>query len=468
MLRKDKKGQGLLLTSVVGGAIVSLIVASATSWFLSMNQNMNGTNDRLEAMTIAMSEWQRLEHMSLEELEANRENYKTPYKVGKKFTVGVNLGEQGFFEDGECNSLTGKYSSESANCFKDTTMTVYDKDGKGLYTTRSLPLSTGGTSFPEGTILPYTGDLAKIPRGWVLCDGTNGTPDLRGRFLEGTGTTTGEFKTAGLPNITGYLGRDSRFIHGIMRSCGNGYASEGALYSQFINTSVHVQETSGEGTYNDMIGFYLDASRSNSIYGNSTTVQPNSYTVFYIMKTNKDFHYDHTNGFVSPEYYTKAEVDALLKEEEKKFAELNNNTKISLENNINSYYPKGTILPYAGLLSEIPNGWALCDGTNDTPDLTGRFLQGTKDEMGKYIEAGLPNITGGVYSISSTEGAREIGAKGAFKSDYYGRAQVSTADYGFSYHHGFSFDASLSSDIYGKSNTVQPFAYTVFYIMKMT
>ena len=40
---------------------------------------------------------------------------------------------------------------------------------------------------PVGTILPYTGDLNKIPYGWAVCDGSHGTPDLRDRFIVGAG-----------------------------------------------------------------------------------------------------------------------------------------------------------------------------------------------------------------------------------------------------------------------------------------
>ena len=146
--KSDKSGQSSLVGVILASVIGTVIVGSLTQWYLSMNKTMDRTDDRLEAISIAMSEWQRLEHMSLDELEANRENYKTPYNVGDKFTVGVNLGEQGFFNNGTCNALTGNYASESPNCFKDTTMTVYDKDGKAIYTTRSLPLSsqTGGSS----------------------------------------------------------------------------------------------------------------------------------------------------------------------------------------------------------------------------------------------------------------------------------------------------------------------------------
>jgi len=42
-------------------------------------------------------------------------------------------------------------------------------------------------SLPLGTILMWSGSIASIPTGWQLCDGTNGTPDLRDRFVVGAG-----------------------------------------------------------------------------------------------------------------------------------------------------------------------------------------------------------------------------------------------------------------------------------------
>lgn len=41
---------------------------------------------------------------------------------------------------------------------------------------------------PSGTVVAWYGIISNIPAGWVLCDGTNGTPDLRGRFLVGAGS----------------------------------------------------------------------------------------------------------------------------------------------------------------------------------------------------------------------------------------------------------------------------------------
>ncbi len=42
---------------------------------------------------------------------------------------------------------------------------------------------------PVGGIIMWSGSIASIPTHWALCDGTNGTPDLRSRFVMGAGGT---------------------------------------------------------------------------------------------------------------------------------------------------------------------------------------------------------------------------------------------------------------------------------------
>ncbi len=42
-------------------------------------------------------------------------------------------------------------------------------------------------TLPLGTIIMFHGEKSKIPKSWALCDGTNGTPDLRDRFVIGAG-----------------------------------------------------------------------------------------------------------------------------------------------------------------------------------------------------------------------------------------------------------------------------------------
>lgn len=38
-------------------------------------------------------------------------------------------------------------------------------------------------AFPSGGIIMWSGAISAIPTGWVLCDGTNGTPNLTDRFV---------------------------------------------------------------------------------------------------------------------------------------------------------------------------------------------------------------------------------------------------------------------------------------------
>lgn len=42
---------------------------------------------------------------------------------------------------------------------------------------------------PKGIICMWSGSLDTIPNGWALCDGNNGTPNLRDRFVIGAGSS---------------------------------------------------------------------------------------------------------------------------------------------------------------------------------------------------------------------------------------------------------------------------------------
>lgn len=50
---------------------------------------------------------------------------------------------------------------------------------------------------PSGTIVLWSGSVASIPTGWVLCNGSNSTPDLRNRFVVGAGSTYAVGNTGG-------------------------------------------------------------------------------------------------------------------------------------------------------------------------------------------------------------------------------------------------------------------------------
>lgn len=50
---------------------------------------------------------------------------------------------------------------------------------------------------PSGLITMWSGKISDIPVGWVLCDGKNGTPDLRGKFILGTDKTKYKIDNSG-------------------------------------------------------------------------------------------------------------------------------------------------------------------------------------------------------------------------------------------------------------------------------
>jgi hypothetical protein len=53
------------------------------------------------------------------------------------------------------------------------------------------------TPTPAGVIVLWSGSIGSIPAGWVLCNGNNGTPDLRDRFVVGAGSTYAVDATGG-------------------------------------------------------------------------------------------------------------------------------------------------------------------------------------------------------------------------------------------------------------------------------
>ena len=58
------------------------------------------------------------------------------------------------------------------------------------------------TAMPSGGIIMWSGSIASIPSGWLLCNGTSGTPDLRDRFVVGAGSTYAVGATGGAATHT--------------------------------------------------------------------------------------------------------------------------------------------------------------------------------------------------------------------------------------------------------------------------
>ena len=153
------------------------------------------------------------------------------------------------------------------------------------------------------------------------------------------------------------------------------------------------------------------------------------------------------------------------------------------DKNFFSTAPIGTILSFAG--QTAPHGYLLCDGASykvadypdlyevigniyggntenfNIPNLVDKFIQGSTTS-GEEKEAGLPNITGTFYHDPNVK----FSLSGAFFSYTRGSSRNLQNDAANSSSGYVSFDASKSNAIYGNSDTVQPPALTMVYIIK--
>jgi microcystin-dependent protein len=101
--------------------------------------------------------------------------------------------------DGD-NFAVGGTLSVTGNATLSSTLTVNSSVGTAgqALLSRGAGLSPEwGAAFVSGMIMMWSGSIASIPSGWLLCNGSNGTPDLRNRFVVGAGSTYAVGATGG-------------------------------------------------------------------------------------------------------------------------------------------------------------------------------------------------------------------------------------------------------------------------------
>ena len=168
-----------------------------------------------------------------------------------------------------------------------TTITV-DGDGTLTWVGKTIEPVTGEIKWfafnyaPNGYLVcnganvsrtTYADLFAKIGTAYGIGDGstTFTLPNLIDKFAQG-GFTVGTYKSAGLPNITGNLYDIDTSID---------YTSCDGAFSEFNSSSEFYAGTNIKYT---KFSASFDASRSNSIYGNSSTVQPPALTLIPCIK----------------------------------------------------------------------------------------------------------------------------------------------------------------------------------------
>ena len=154
-----------------------------------------------------------------------------------------------------------------------------------------------------GSIAYFAGQNS-APDGWLLCNGaavsrstyaalfsavgatygagdgstTFALPNLIDKFVEGS-TTVGTTKAAGLPNIEGTIRPSVLSGAGAVINTGSGVFDSGRTTT--------VSKIAGNASDISYMNIDFDASRSSTIYGNSTTVQPPALTMKPFIYTGK-------------------------------------------------------------------------------------------------------------------------------------------------------------------------------------
>lgn len=87
---------------------------------------------------------------------------------------------------------------------------------------------------PTGIIAIWSGSAATIPAGWLLCDGTNGTLNLRDKFIIGAGSTYAVGDTGGVDTVTLTQAQTPLHRHSISAT-----TSPNGLHNHTVNDPSH-------------------------------------------------------------------------------------------------------------------------------------------------------------------------------------------------------------------------------------
>ena len=181
------------------------------------------------------------------------------------------------------------YPDNSNITQKEVTILVYN--GSETLPRASLKLMrysvSTDSSVPQGTILPWYGELANIPSGFALCDGSNGTPDLRNRFLVGAGDKYKLNDKGGVDSII--IAKENLPSDGLAAfgySCVGHYCTYGQ--GNFgVREGEYMANPSKDGSNGWQDYFYFtafDSILSNNWKGNPLENRPPYYALYYIMK----------------------------------------------------------------------------------------------------------------------------------------------------------------------------------------
>ena len=199
--------------------------------------------------------------------------------------------------------------------FSGITISITNVNGNAITINNSRVATTQHikNAIPAGTIIAYNSTTP--PNGWVLCDGSNGSPDLRGRFVLGatTSSTNAPQLSSSLAsrtiNISGGLENVYLGLQNIPDHTHSGLIS----HTNLSAASVDGNDGGAPGTQSDVANWSTSTHTSETNdTGNNLAHEnmPPYYVLIYIMKTDVyDFCYNVVSSLPSAPNFTAVQSD---------------------------------------------------------------------------------------------------------------------------------------------------------------
>ena len=142
----------------------------------------------------------------------------------------------------------------------------------------------GISTILQGFIVIWSGSVANIPNGYLLCDGSNGTPDLRDRFIVGAGSGYNPNNFGGNDNVTLSVAQLPAHSHGVTDP-GHTHTYTVRLNNARVDNDEGHQRTDTPNTTNTTNSNTTGISINNTGGGQAVDIRPKYYALCFIMKT---------------------------------------------------------------------------------------------------------------------------------------------------------------------------------------
>ena len=139
-------------------------------------------------------------------------------------------------------------------------------------------------ALPSGVIVMWSGSVASIPTGWLLCNGSSGTPDLRNRFIVGAGSTYNPGTTGG--SADSIVVSHTHTATSVVTDPGHNHTYQGPTGSdaQYFSGSAP-DATVASNTGNAVTGITVATTVASSGTSGTNANLPPYYALAYIMKS---------------------------------------------------------------------------------------------------------------------------------------------------------------------------------------